>query len=222
MLWHEVGRGGSEAEQRDCGEGSHQLAPGFSGPQFPLSSVKLRFLHARPGWGDFYMEAGRGCLSSRSEPLVHWERQKNKRTRIQIRKAQSRGCRGNLRQAPSFSGVGAATCQARLPLPPRPPPPAQRRSPQTQERGKGTEKHLCPVRWARQAWAPTTSFIEITPLPELGLHPKASRVHEATAVPPPRPQCRKLQPRPSAAWADTASLRVEMPSGFCQCQWPQN
>lgn len=63
---------------------------------------------------------------------MHWEKLKNKRTRIQIRKARSRGCCGNLQQAPSLalrlSGVGAATCQAQLPLPPRLPPPAQCRS----------------------------------------------------------------------------------------------
>lgn len=57
---------------------------------------------------------------------MHWERLKNKRTRIQIRKAQGRSCRGNLQQAPSLAlslcGVGAGTCQARLPPPPRPPP----------------------------------------------------------------------------------------------------
>lgn len=105
-------------------------------PQVPLGlslpSAKLRFLHARPGWREFYTEAGRGSLSSRSEPLVHWEKLKNKRTRIQIRKARNRGCCGNLQQAPSLalrlSEVGAATCQAQLPLPPRLPPPAQCRS----------------------------------------------------------------------------------------------
>lgn len=32
---------------------------------------------------------------------MHWERLINKLTRIQIRKAQSRGCHGNLQQAPS-------------------------------------------------------------------------------------------------------------------------
>lgn len=57
---------------------------------------------------------------------MHWEKLKNKRTRIQIRKARSRGCCGNLQQAPSLalrlSGVGAAACQAQLPLPPRLPP----------------------------------------------------------------------------------------------------
>lgn len=57
---------------------------------------------------------------------MHWERLKNKRTRIQIRKAQGRGCHGNLQQAPGLAqgpcGVGAGTCRARLPPPPRPPP----------------------------------------------------------------------------------------------------
>lgn len=47
---------------------------------------------------------------------MHWERLKNKRTRIQIRKAQGWGCRGNLQQAPSpalsLCGVGARTRQA--------------------------------------------------------------------------------------------------------------
>lgn len=106
-------------------------------------------------------------MSSRSEPLVHWEGLKNKRTRIQIRKAQSSGCRGNLQQAPSLalslSRVGAKTCQARLPLP----SPALCSSAGTQERGKGTKRHLRPIRWALQAWAPTTSFREMTPLPLL-------------------------------------------------------
>lgn len=41
------------------------------------------------------MQAERGCLHGRSEPLVHWERLINKHTRIQIRKAQSWGCHGN-------------------------------------------------------------------------------------------------------------------------------
>lgn len=66
---------------------------------------------------------------------MHWERLKNKRTRIQIRKAQGRGCRGNLQQAPSpalsLCGVGAGTRQARLPPPPRLPP--QRTSADTGE-----------------------------------------------------------------------------------------
>lgn len=52
---------------------------------------------------------------------MHWERLKNKLTRIQIRKAQSWGCHGNLQQAPSLAlsvaGVGAQTCQAGFTLP---------------------------------------------------------------------------------------------------------
>lgn len=34
---------------------------------------------------------------------MHWERLKNILTRIQIRKAQSWGCHGNLQQAPSLA-----------------------------------------------------------------------------------------------------------------------
>lgn len=105
------------------------------------------------------MEAGRGCLSSRSEPLVHWERLINKRTRIQIRKAQSWGCRGNLQQAPSLSGVGAGTCQAQLPLPLSPPPQALPSSAWTTGEGQGHREaglgsHYC--------------FSQITPLQEGG------------------------------------------------------
>lgn len=88
------------------------------------------------------MQAGRGCLSSRNEPLVHWERLINKRTRIQIRKAQSQGFHGNLQQAPSLSEVGAGTCQTWLPLSLRPPPPALPSSAWTQERGKGRKRQV--------------------------------------------------------------------------------
>lgn len=71
---------------------------------------------------------------------MHWERQINKCARIQIRKAQSRGCHGNLQQAPSLTRVGARICQARLPPPLSPPPWALFISARTQERGKGTER----------------------------------------------------------------------------------
>lgn len=71
---------------------------------------------------------------------MHWERQINKCARIQIRKAQSRGCHGNLQQAPSLTRVGARICQARLPPPLSPPPWALFSSAWTQERGKGTER----------------------------------------------------------------------------------
>lgn len=105
VLWREVGGRGCEAELRDRREGSQPL-PCLSGPQFPLSLITLRFLHATPGWG------------GRREPVRHWERLENKRTRIQIRKAQGRGCHGNVQQVPSLAqpcGVRARTCQALLP-----------------------------------------------------------------------------------------------------------
>lgn len=105
------------AKQRDCREGRKEAThyPVFSG----LSSVKLSLLHARPGWGDSQMGAGRSGLSSRSEPLVHWERLQNKRTRIQIRKAQGWGCRGNLQQAPAWhsASLGWALRRARAGCP---------------------------------------------------------------------------------------------------------
>lgn len=145
------------------------------------------------------MEAGRGCLSSSSEPLVHWERLINKRTRIQIRKAQSRGCRGNLQQAPSLSGVGTGTCQARLPPPPSPPPRALPSSAWTQQRSKATE---------RQAWAPTASYSQVTPLP------KGAYIQGPPECNEPSPAS-FYHPGPSTKHS-SASLHVVMPSGFCQ------
>lgn len=93
---------------------------------------------------------------------MHWERLKNKSTRIQIRKAQGRGCRGNLQQAPSLAlslcGVGAGTCQARLPPPSRPPP--QSTSADTGE-GLGHRATPLPCQVGH-----SSSFSEITPLQE--------------------------------------------------------
>lgn len=121
---------------------------------------------------------------------VHWERLINKCTRIQIRKAQSWGCRGNLQQAPSLSGVGAGTCQAPLP-PPSSSPRALPSSAWTQERGKSTE---------RQAWAPTTSFSWVTPLPE-----------EAYTQGP--PECSK--PPPASFYHPSPSINHSSPAHHC-------
>lgn len=94
---------------------------------------------------------------------MHWEKLKNKRTRIQIRKAQNRGCCGNP-AAGSQTGAkplrgGGCGCQAQLPPASKAAGhlPAQMQSTWTQKRGKGQERPFNSIKWA-QPEAPTTSW----------------------------------------------------------------
>lgn len=142
---------------------------------------------------------------------MHWEKLKNKRTRIQIRKAQNRGCCGNHSRlqtgAKPLKSAGAAACQAQLPLPPRLPPPAQCRAHGHRKRERQGHGEAPLLHQVGPAWAPTTSCGEIIPLQSDTSTQRPAEVHQAPPVPPPR-----TQPHPSAAWADTAPLCVEMPS----------
>lgn len=78
-------------------------------PTYPLRFLRPRLFHSDlPGLGGWeqQQEPAFGALGKTEKQL----------TRIQIRKAQSWGCLGNLQQAPSLAlrvaGVGAQTCQA--------------------------------------------------------------------------------------------------------------
>lgn len=157
----------------------------------PVSSwlVKLRFLHASSEWGDFCREAGRGCLSSRSEPLVHWERLKNKRTRLQIRKAYSRVAVATCGRLParvlSLWGGGHDLSGSAAPASSKAASSgwvAGRSSAQTRGQDEGTERHLCPVGWAGRLGLPLPalgncllSWSEAYPQrpPERGNHPQS-------------------------------------------------
>lgn len=123
---------------------------------------------------------------------MHWEKLKNKRTRIQIRKAQNRGCCGNLQQAPrlalSLSGVGAAACQAQLPLPPRLPPPAQCRA----------HGHRREARARRGPFAPSSG-------PSLGSHYQLWRDYSSSRVTPPPKGQQSAPSAPSPTTQDPAS-----------------
>lgn len=133
---------------------------------------------------------------------MHWERLINKRTRIQIRKAQSWGCRSNLQQAPSLSAVGARTCQARLPLPLSPPLQALPSSAWTQERGKAKRG-----RPGLPLSALARSLLAKREATRKGLESAAGHPR---VLPPLRLPHQSLWPSPSG--------HMVMPSGFCQGQ----
>lgn len=143
---------------------------------------------------------------------MHWERQKNKLTRIQIRKAQSWGCHGNLQQAPSLAlsvtGVGSRLARLGLPF-----------LGLTLDTGGGKSttrgtSALFSIQQVCLVWASTVSWNKVTSLPN-------QYPHEWTTLcfPHPRVGCSSMGPL-AAWWIE--QFHVETLAGLASVSglWP--